>query len=1563
MVETEVWLGAEVCSACSSCNRRINENNRHHHEVDDDAAAAAADRCSREQQRHLSNTSQRWQRRNLILATLLLFSLMFTKCYASQVLEFTVEPSDTIVPEGNSVLLQCAGRADRKVLQDDKAAPSIRWRGPDGQDIGIVGDTFRSQLTNGSLYISSVENNRGLTGFYHCLLTIDGVGTIVSRSARVSIADLPDINQESHEIYLYAGQTAYFKCMSGLLPYSVESRYKTQWLKDDLPLRMDATRMLLLPSGALEIDEVVPADRGTYQCNVTAGTFSRLSSKSNLNIKSTAGQPQSFAPPAFVIVPQPQTVREGDTVILDCAANGNPKPTIRWLRNGEDIDMNDLDSRFRIMGTGSLQINSIQDTDAGDYQCRASNTEDSLDASATVQVQVPPKFILSPDDKAAYEKEELELACAIHGKPTPIIQWLKNGDLITPNEYMQIVGGHNLKIFGLIGSDAGMFQCIGTNPAGSVQAAARLEIIEPGLPKRPKGKKFHQTQSKTKSYEKSPLLQTNPKLSKSVLDSLVSRTKERLPSGVSHHQFQYNEYTDDDYGDSDRQLDSDHDDNEDDDDDDDDDEEEEGRIYALRPNEDPNKLYQSLTGSRSRENSREVGHFSNPKSPIDAVTRKYGKPGIDGTGGRYAAPLPGPPRGLQAQIVQSRFITLSWLEPAKNPDEVISYSIYYRMHTSDRERKLTTKSRDEQEVNIQSLQPGKNYHFRVVGNSNHGSGESSEPLEVRTLSEENIAGAPQNLRGYAITERDIHLQWDPPAVTNGIITKYRVYYAETENGAEMYSDTTTTEVIINELRPYTHYTMYVVPFNQVGMGDPSHELGVKTYSSTPSEPPANVTLETTSSTSITIRWEPPPVEERNGQITGYKIKYRKNKKALQVETTPANVRYYILKDLEKMSAYQVKIAAMTINGTGPFTEWHHSETYENDLDESQVPGQPSWLKTRPGADNITVMWGPPLHQEIKVRSYILGWGKGIPDEDTAEIEENMRHFEIANLEPNSEYVISLRARNSMGDGAPKYDTVRTREDAPTEAPTPLEVPVGLRAIPMSGTSIVVYWTDTTLSKSQHVTDNRHYVVRYSPNGSNRYRYHNTTVLSSMIADLRPNTQYEFAVKVVKGHRQSAWSMSVLNSTQQASPVSPPRDLEVSFDPRNPLTAILKWQSPRYASGPIAGYHVLYTSDTAKRDRDWNLESTSGDKTYAEITALEPQTTYYFKVQTRHSKGLGPFSAMVSMKTGSEVDSNENLTLQTSISSEMIYVVAGFGVLLLVVIIAGVAVLMCRKKPEATPEHAKKSYQKNNAGIIKPPDLWIHHDQMELKNMDKGNHGTTPGSVDGGASSSGTMTLPRSVGGHDYDSETPITHVTNSLDKRSYVPGYNGTTTPLSSTMERPQYPRTQYSMAARPHITMDQTTLSQQNLLQQPPQLPPANPLAQTPENPYTYDSSYSPNVTYAQGMAVDAPKRGQGHPLKSFSVPAPPSSTPIISSQGKHGTPTPAVTIRPQNSSPYKKPSLSSGSLTNRLQTGPVVAHSNDEIQRLAPSTSTEELNQEMANLEGLMKDLSAITANEFEC
>lgn len=74
-------------------------------------------------------------------------------------------------------------------------------------------------------------------------------------------------------------------------------------------------------------------------------------------------------------------------------------------------------------------------------------------------------------------------------------------------------------------------------------------------------------------------------------------------------------------------------------------------------------------------------------------------------------------------------------------------------------------------------------------------------------------------------------------------------------------------------------------------------------------------------------------------------------------------------------------------------------------------------------------------------------------------------------------------------------------------------------------------------------------------------------------------------------------------------------------------------------------------------------------------------------------------------------------------------------------------------------------------------------------------------------------------------------------------------------------------------------------------------------------------------------------------------------------------ITVRP-NSSPYKKPVPSlTGTPTSRINSTHPPPYTAEEIQRLAPSHSTEELNQEMANLEGLMKDLNAITASEFEC
>lgn len=93
-----------------------------------------------------------------------------------------------------------------------------------------------------------------------------------------------------------------------------------------------------------------------------------------------------------------------------------------------------------------------------------------------------------------------------------------------------------------------------------------------------------------------------------------------------------------------------------------------------------------------------------------------------------------------------------------------------------------------------------------------------------------------------------------------------------------------------------------------------------------------------------MRWEPPPLEGQNGIVTGYKIRYRRRERKGDTITTPGDSRMHTLLNLERSSAYQIRICAINVNGSGPPTDWLNAETLENDLDEDRVPEEPSPLK-------------------------------------------------------------------------------------------------------------------------------------------------------------------------------------------------------------------------------------------------------------------------------------------------------------------------------------------------------------------------------------------------------------------------------------------------------------------------------------------------------------------------------------------------------------------------------------------------------------------------------------------
>ena len=70
------------------------------------------------------------------------------------------------------------------------------------------------------------------------------------------------------------------------------------------------------------------------------------------------------------------------------------------------------------------------------------------------------------------------------------------------------------------------------------------------------------------------------------------------------------------------------------------------------------------------------------------------------------------------------------------------------------------------------------------------------------------------------------------------------------------------------------------------------------------------------------------------------------------------------------------------------------------------------------------------------------------------------------IEPLTEYVISLRAYNTIGDGKPIYESVRTKEEdfSDETSAVPLIPPVGLNAIVLSSSTVVLTWMDSTLPR-------------------------------------------------------------------------------------------------------------------------------------------------------------------------------------------------------------------------------------------------------------------------------------------------------------------------------------------------------------------------------------------------------------------------------------------------------------------------------------------------------------------
>ena len=96
----------------------------------------------------------------------------------------------------------------------------------------------------------------------------------------------------------------------------------------------------------------------------------------------------------------------------------------------------------------------------------------------------------------------------------------------------------------------------------------------------------------------------------------------------------------------------------------------------------------------------------------------------------------------------------------------------------------------------------------------------------------------------------------------------------------------------------------------------------------PTAPPGVVQLFPLSANSILVNWTLPPLVDRNGPITGYAIRYREaNKEAFSGRHwTVGSVLLFQVENLQPYTDYSVQVAAVNVNGTGPFSTFQDTKT-------------------------------------------------------------------------------------------------------------------------------------------------------------------------------------------------------------------------------------------------------------------------------------------------------------------------------------------------------------------------------------------------------------------------------------------------------------------------------------------------------------------------------------------------------------------------------------------------------------------------------------------------------------
>uniref|UniRef100_A0A8C2KVA8 Immunoglobulin superfamily, DCC subclass, member 4 n=1 Tax=Cyprinus carpio TaxID=7962 RepID=A0A8C2KVA8_CYPCA len=339
-------------------------------------------------------------------------------------------------------------------------------------------------LSNGSLLIlpSSTDGQApvGVEGGYSCLST-SSTGALTSRALTLHLASLSRFLQDPEPQVVPVGGTARFECYVDGLPTP-----SITWEKDQAPLPaptqpLEPSRYISLPNGVLQILGVTKEDEGLYRCLAFNSARKRFSQDASLTVIPGASQENEVV---IVAPPRNSTVVMGRPAVMECMAQGEPKPFVSWSRQ----DGKPIATDVVVLAT-NLVIPDTRSHHAGVYVCRANKpkTRDFVSSPAELRVLAPPVILQPPEAVSLSRGNTARFVCNSSGDPPPALRWLKNGEPVQSNARVKTQNPGVLLINQLRLDDAGYYQCIAANSLGTACATAKLSVIvREGLPSPPR---------------------------------------------------------------------------------------------------------------------------------------------------------------------------------------------------------------------------------------------------------------------------------------------------------------------------------------------------------------------------------------------------------------------------------------------------------------------------------------------------------------------------------------------------------------------------------------------------------------------------------------------------------------------------------------------------------------------------------------------------------------------------------------------------------------------------------------------------------------------------------------------------------------------------------------------------------------------------------------------------------------------------------------------------------------------------------------------------------------------